>query len=95
MTEFNEANRHIGRGLNNSIAALYHLQDHGCTVLSVELGQRNPVLWIERPSQFLQGSVFSRVVCNGKVTTTYVARVHGCEVRWEAHGIEQRQAVGL
>lgn len=79
----NAANQHIANSLKNALGALYHLHDAGCTVLSIELGQRNPVIQVERPSRFLQGAVFRRVVINDRITTGYVARVQGCEVRWE------------
>lgn len=95
MKPLNQMNQHIAKGLTNSLAALYHLQEAGCTLIQVDLGQRNAVIWIERPSTFLQGSIHNRVVCNGKVVTTYVTRVHDCEVRWESEGQETREAVGL
>lgn len=95
MKPLNQMNQHIATGLTNALGAVYHLQAHSCTVLQVDLGQRNAVIWIERPSTVLQGSIHNRVVCNGKVVTTYVTRVRDCEVRWEAEGHETREAVGL
>lgn len=89
----------IRSGLNQAIGALHQLADSGCTVLSVTLESRNPVLKIEPPtSEFLRaaGAIKRRVTFHGQRWTTFAARVHGVQVEWDANEnvTEARHASG-
>lgn len=89
-------NAQVTIALGNLYAAVYHLNDLGCTVTRIEAGERNPVIWIDGThSRFLQGAITRRVVCNGRAFITYAARVHDVQVQWEQAGEMGVEALSL
>lgn len=84
----NTMNSLIRSGLNQALGALHALADQGETVIGVRVPSRNPVLVIEPPKSELvraAGTIKRRAVINGNRTTTFVARLHGVQVEWEAN----------
>lgn len=95
MNPDNERHR---AALTSLTAALFHLNDMGCTAVATRTGRRNPVIDIEPPGdgcrQWLHASVRSRVVINGRRTITYATKVRGVEVRWIEREAALPMAVG-
>ena len=67
---------------------------HGTTVQQVTVRSEHIVIDIDKPSDWLQGSVFIRRINGSQRETCMVARVQGCQVQWverEAHKLLQRE----
>ncbi len=68
-----------------AINGVYHLGLLGCCIRRIEIAGATPVIEIDPPppGPFLRGALHRRVNINGVISTTMVARTHGCTVQWE------------
>ena len=66
--------------------ALERLESHGCKVVDVRIGGRQPVIYIEPDdaAAALDGAVYMRERLQGRLVATYVCPLLGCQVRWPA-----------
>lgn len=69
-----------------AINGVYHLGLLGCCIRRIEIAGATPVIEIDPPppGPFLRGALHRRVNINGVISTTMVARTHGCTVQWES-----------
>lgn len=82
----NRQNDHVINSTKVALAAAYDLARRGFTLLSVEVGNRNPRMTVraERRCQCLKGAV--RMITgdgHGGRTTTMTANHLGAQVEWE------------
>lgn len=97
MQTLNPGCKHFNDGLVAAMAALHVLNDHGVIVVSIELGDRRPVITICSPSDasWIRGAMKSRIHSRGITRTVMAAPFHGCQLEWttsEARSCEAVQA---
>lgn len=85
MQPLNPVCTRFDSALKAAMAAVYHLSDHGCVPLRIELGDRRPVIQIEPPrdSTWLRGALKSRITINNTTRTVMAAPYHGCQLEWQ------------
>ena len=95
MQQLNPGCKHFNEGLIAAMAALHVLNDHGVTVLSIELGDRRPVITICSPSDasWIRGAMKSRVHSRGITRTVRAAPFRGCQLEWATSEARTREAV--
>lgn len=81
-----DPNQQLFRSATTSaINGVYHLGLLGCCIRRIEIEGATPVIEIDPPpsGMLLRGALHRRVNINGVISTTMVARTHGCTVQWE------------
>ena len=93
MHALNPVSARFNEQLKAAMAALHHLDDHGCLVRSIRLGDQRPVITIDRPAQhaFLRGAMRRRERIGQVQRTLIAAPFHGCQVEWEVSECVARQ----
>lgn len=81
-------NEHVLGGLWQADAGVKWLVQNGYTVLSVEIGARNPLIWIANCSacQRLDGVMVIRQSGERGIERVMAALVAGCQVQWRVCG---------
>lgn len=84
---FGAQNAHMVESLRAAQRAVDRLVVDGFTVHSVDVRDRNPVIWIapcERCAELTAAAHVTHTHTNGMRTTVMVATVEGCQVQWVA-----------
>jgi len=90
----NAMNAMVQEQLKKTMAAVYHLDDAGCTVIEVSIGRRNPVVTIESGKEpFVRGAVKSRRTVDGITRVVVATTSHGCQIEWCENYAPVAQAV--
>lgn len=94
MQPLNPGCKHFNDGLKAAMAALHVLNDHGVMVLSIELGDRRPVITICPPgdTRWIRGAMKSRTHSRGITRTVMAAPFHGCQLEWSSSEARTREA---
>lgn len=80
----NVMNGLVRDALAAALGCLHLLADAGCTVISIDISQRRPVIELDAPPplRFIRGALRRRHSVDGWCVTTRVAVVRGCLVQW-------------
>lgn len=78
------ANQLAVAAVTSAMAAIYHLDSIGATVLEIEIFTHRPVIRIDPPpgGSFVRGALHKRITERGVTRTVYVTTCHGTTVEW-------------